>query len=293
MVRMVRRRRVMRKRPALRRRGRKSVGKAQMKRKSDYARLVETTETQIFAVNDVAGDSVGGVTTFALADFQRAQEVAHAYKYYRAAKVQMTFIPYYNISQVNAPGAAGTRLPQLYFTVDRVANKLIAPTESELLERGVGPKLFNRKRVFTWKPNILQEVNFETNQPGDGGGNPLGINVLGALNSIAVFNKWLPTQQGYGYTAVAGNAQVGQQIVPNGINPYSIQYYGAAWCTAMEQIAPGVPQAVGDLQVKITWEFKDPRALKTNAPTVPPNPYAATSMTTPGVIANTQPTSYP
>lgn len=290
---MVRRRRVMRKRPALRRRGRKSVGRAQMKRKSDYARLVETTETQIFAVNDAAGDSVGGVTTFALADFQRAQEVAHAYKYYRAAKVQMTFIPYYNISQVNAPGAAGTRLPQLYFTVDRVANKLIAPTESELLERGVGPKLFNRKRVFTWKPNILQEVNFETNQPGDGGGNPLGINVLGALNSIAVFNKWLPTQQGFGYTAVPPNAQVGQQIVPNGINPYSIQYYGAAWCTAMEQIAPGVPQAVGDLQVKITWEFKDPRALKTNAPTVPPNPYAATSMTTSGVIANSQPTSYP
>lgn len=293
---MVRRRRVSRprRRPgmAVRRRGRRAVGKAVMKRKSDYARLVETTETQIFAINDVNNDSVGGVTTFALADFQRAQEVAHAYKYYRAAKVQMTFIPYYNISQVNAPGAAGTRLPQLYFTVDRVANKLIAPTESELLERGVGPKLFNRKRVYTWKPNILQEVNFETNQPADGAGHPLGMNVLGALNSIAVFNKWLPTQQGFGYTANVPTAQVGQQIVPNGINPYSIQYYGAAWCAAIEQIAPGVPQAVGDIQVKITWEFKDPRALKTNAPQPPPNPYAATSMTS-GVVANSQPTTYP
>lgn len=294
MARMVRRRRAMRKRPLnLRRRGRKSVGKAMMKRKSDYARLVETTETQLFAVNDAANDSVGGVTTFALADFQRAQEVAHAYKYYRAAKVQMTFIPYYNISQVNAPGAAGTRLPQLYFTVDRVANKLIAPTESELLERGVGPKLFNRKRVFSWKPNILQEVNFETNQPADGAGNPLGINVLGSLNSIAVFNKWLPTQQGFGYAPVGvGTTQVGQQIVPNGINPYSIQYYGAAWCAAIENIAPGVPQAVGDIQVKITWEFKDPRALKTNRPTAPPNPYAATS-TTSGAVPNEQPTTYP
>lgn len=290
---MVRRRRVMRKRPALRRRGRKSVGRAQMKRKSDYARLVETTETQILAVNNQAGDSLGGVTSFALADFQRAQEVAHAYKYYRAAKVQMTFIPYYNISQFNQPGAAGTRLPQLYFTVDRVANKLIAPTESEMLERGVGPKIFNRKRVFSFKPNILQEVNFETNQPADGAGRPLGINVLGALNSIAVFNKWLPTQQGFGYTP--GNpAQIGQQIVPNGINPYSIQYYGAAWVTAIEGIQPELSQAVGDLQVKITWEFKDPRALKTNIPTPPPNPYAATSMTNGAYpTANSQPTTYP
>lgn len=289
-ARVPRRRRVLRKRRPLRR---KPLGRAMMKRKSDYARLVETTETQVVAVNNAANDSVGGVVSFALADFQRAQEVAHAYKYYRAAKVQITWIPYYNISQVNAPGAAGTRLPQLYTTVDRVANKLIAPTESEMLERGVSPKIFNRKRYLSFKPNILQEVNFETNQPAEGGGTGLGINVLGALNSIAVFNKWLPTQQGFGYTALAGSAQIGQQIVPNGINPYSIQYYGAAFVPAIEQIAPGVSQAVGDMQVKITWEFKEPRALKTERPAVPPNPYAATSMTNPGVVANTQPTTYP
>lgn len=287
-TRVPRRRRILRKRRVMRR---KPLGKSMMKRKSDYARLVETTETQLFAINTAQGDSVGAVNTFALADFQRAQEVAHAFKYYRAAKVQMTFIPYFNIAQTN--GAAGTRLPQLYATVDRVANKLIAPTESEMLSRGVSPKVFNRKRYLSWKPNILQEVNFETNQPAEGGGSPLGINVLGALNSVAVFNKWLPTQQGYGYTAQAGNAQIGQQIVPNGINPYSIQYYGAAFVAALENIQPGVEQVVGDVQVKITWEFKEPRALLTQRPTVPPNPYAGTSMTTPGVVANTQPTTYP
>lgn len=260
------------------------------RRKPDYARLVETSETKIYAINDLTADSVGGVLTWALADYQRAQEVAHAYKYYRCVKAEVTFLPYFNISQTG--GGAALRLPQMYYTVDRVANKLIAPTESEMLERGVSPKLFNKKLKFMWKPNILQEVNFETGQPGDGGGNPLGINVLGALNSIPVFNKWLPTQQGYGYTAIAGNAQIGQQLVPNGINPYSIQYYGAAYVPSIEGMGT-TAIFVGDLQLKVTWEFKGPRALRTNPPQPPPNPHAATSMSVPGVVANTQPTTYP
>lgn len=290
-MRLVRRRKASGRprRPLRRNLRRKPLGRAMMKRKSDYARLVETSEVQIVAVNRGA-ESYGGVTSFTLADFQRAQEVAHAYKYYRASKVQVTFIPYYNIAQTG--GAGATRLPQLYFTVDRVANKLITPTESEMLERGVAPKLFTKKLTYSWKPNILQEVNFETSQAADPGGAPLGIGVLGALNSIAVFNKWIPTQQGFGYTGAIGNTQTGQQIVPNGINPYSIQYYGAAWVPSVETGGDAsVP--CGDLQVKITWEFKEPRALKTERPTAPPNPYAATSMTTVGVVANTQPTQYP
>lgn len=290
MPRIVRRRNVRRRRPLMRKRRALRKVTRVPRRKEDYARLVETSETEVYSINDVNADSLGGVTTFSLADYQRAQEVAHAYKYYRCVKAELLFIPYFNVAQTG--GLPGSRIPQMYMSVDRVANKLIAPTESEMLSRGVSPKLWNKKLRLTWKPNILQEVNFETNQPQDGGLNPLGINVLGALNSVAVFNKWLPTQQGYGYTAAAGNAQVGQQLVPNGINPYSIQYYGAAWVPAIEGMGTTAIRT-GDLQLKVTWEFKGPRALKTYAPTPPPNPHGNTSMTVPGVVANTQPTIYP
>jgi len=279
------RRTVRRKAP--RRKARNARKRMPMKRKEDFARLVETTETQIFSINDLNADSVGGVLTWSLADYQRGQEVAHAYKYYRCAKAEVVFLPYFNVSQLG--GGAASRIPQMYYTVDRVANKLIAPTESEMLERGVSPKLFNKKLKFSWKPNILQEVNFETGQPADGGGNPLGINILGALNSIAVFNKWLPTQQGFGYHQ--GVPQIAQQIMPNGINPYSIQYYGAAYVPAVEGMGTTAIYC-GDLQLRVTWEFKGPRALKTNLPTVPPNPYASTS-TSSGATPNTQPTRYP
>lgn len=288
---MVRRRRVVRRRkPAVRRVARKGVGRAMMKRTSDYAKCVEIQETPLVAVNDALGNSTGALVNFCLADYQRPQEIAHAYKYYRAAKCEITWIPYYNIAQTG--GAANTRMPQLYYSVDRVSNRWIAPTENECLERGMSPKLFNRKYKLSFKPNLLQELQLETNQPSDGGGIGLGIDVAGFLNATALFNKWLPTQQSYGYAAHLP-AQIGQVLAPVGVNPYAVRYHGAIFCPAIEGLAPGQSQTIGDIQVKITWEFKGPRALKTNAPLPEPNPVVATSSQAPGVVPNTQPTTYP
>lgn len=289
---MVRRRRAPAKRLGLRkRRGmRKAVGRVKGKRTSDYAKVVEIQETQLIAVNDAGGESVGAVMNFCLADFQRPQEVAHAYKYYRASRCEITFIPYFNIAQTGA--AAATRLPQLYYSVDRLSNRWIAPTESEMLERGISPKLFTKKRKLVFKPNLLQELNLETNQPSEGGGTGIGVDTVGFLNATALFDKWLPTQQSFGYSdALPG--QIGQVLTPSGVNPYAVRYHGAVYCPSVEGIGTsGV--AVGDIQLKITWEFKGPRALKTNAPVPEPNPYVATSSQGGShAVPNTQPTTYP
>lgn len=288
---MLRRRRVAKKKAVGRKYMKKrGVGRASMNRTSDYAKVVEIQETELIATGNAAGESVGAQMSFCLADFQRPQEVAHAYKYYRASKVELTFIPYYNIAQ--AAGPVPTRIPQLYMSVDRVGNQWIAPTENEMLERGITPRLFTRKQKLVFKPNLLQVVDLEVNQPADGTGKGLGIDVLGAVNSIPLFNKWLPTQQSYGYTAPPGpNAQLNATIAPKAVNPYALRYYGAIYNAAIEGLV-NAAQQVGDIQLKITWEFKGPRALKTNAPLPEPNPYAATSMTA-GVVANTQQTTYP
>lgn len=279
----------LRKRRGMRR---KAVGRSSMKRTSDYAKCVEIQETALVAINDATGESVGAVVNFCLADFQRPQEIAHAYKYYRAAKCEITWIPYYNIAQTG--GAAATRMPQLYYTVDRLSNRWIAPTETEMLERGVSPKLFNKKHKLSFRPNLLQEMSLETYQPTDGGGNPLGIDLAGFQNATAVFNKWLPTQQSFGYDRRAGGqTQINQVLAPNGVNPYALRYHGCAYVPSIEGPV-GVSTTIGDIQVKITWEFKGPRALKTNAPLPEPNPYVATSSQgAPGAVPNTQPTTYP
>lgn len=292
----IRRARLNRKRksvPKRRMMRKKAVGRASGKRTSDYAKCVEIQETKLVAINDAAGDSVGALVNFCLADFQRPQEIAHAYKYYRAAKCEITFIPYFNIAQTN--GAGATQLPQLYMCVDRLSNRWIAPTENEMLERGVSPKIFNKKRKLMFKPNLLQEISLETYQPADGGGQPLGFDLAGFQNATAVFDKWLPTQQSFGYDRRAGGqTQINQVLAPNGVNPYALRYHGAAYCAAIEGLGVGVPVDVGDIQLKITWEFKGPRALKTNAPLPEPNPVVATSSQgAPGAVPNTQPTTYP
>jgi len=282
LTRPVRRRRIVRRRKVMRR---KPLGKAMIKRKSDYARLVEGSQ-DVLSLN--ADGTYGYNYTTSLSEFQRAQEVAHAYKYYRAAKVELTFVPYANIAQTG--GAANLRLPQLYFTVDRVANQYIIPTEEEMIERGVSPRLFKKKMVYSWKPSLLQNVQMEVNQPADGGGNPLGVNIIQAINSVPLFNKWLPTQQSFGYKAGPPSDQIGQTVTQPSANPYALRYYGASFVIDQEG---GAAQAIGDLITKVTWEFKGPRALKTNAPGAQAIVSPTTSMMSPGVVANTQPTEYP
>jgi len=283
-------------RKAPRRKAPKRGRKSAPKRQSDFAKVVEIQETQLVSATDAAGESIGALMNFCLADYQRPQEVAHAYKYYRASHVEITFIPYFNIAQTG--GATATRLPQLYMSVDRLSNRWIAPTETECLERGISPKVFNKKCKLSFKPNLLQEIALETNQPASGDGLPLGINVAGFLNATALFNKWLPTQQSFGYTqnpnTGSGIAQTGQELAPMGVNPYALRYHGAIFNASVEGQTPSTSQIVGDIHLKVTWEFKGPRALKMGRPLPEPNPVVATSSQGgANAVPNQQYTTYP
>lgn len=263
------------------------------RRKTDYARVVEAQESPI--VTNATGQYTLNFTT-QLSDFNRAQEVAHAYKYYRCAKIELMFVPYATFATTN--GLAAGRMPQLYFTLDRVNNMWTTPTEAEMLERGISPKLFKRTFKFMWKPNLLQHVQMESNQPVEGDGTLLGINTLNAVNSIPLFNKWLPTQQSGFFKPIptappggGGPGQAGLNVTQAAGNPYALKYYGAI---AVIDIEGGNDQQIGDLMTKVTWEFKSPRVIKSEG-TALVEPYysAATSIINPAVAPNTQPSVYP
>lgn len=267
---------------------RRPVGRASIKRKSDYARVVEAQELPI--VTDLSGVATFNFTT-QLSEFNRSQEVAHAYKYYRCAKVELEFVPYATFAITN--GTTAGRMPQLYFTIDRVNNMWQTANEAEMLERGILPKLFKRNYKYSWKPNLLQHVQLETNQARDGTGQPLGIDTLNAVNSIPLFDKWLPTQQSGGFKIYPGTPNItAQQVTQAAGNPYNLKYYGAV---AVIDIEGGNAQQIGDLMIKVTWEFKGPRVLKSTTPVngIEPSYTPATSIMNPAVVPNTQPTTYP
>lgn len=289
MRKIVRKKRAPRRKAAAKRRG-------GMRRKTvvggDYAKCSETVEDRLVCRTDATGESIGDTLTFCLQDYQRAQEIAHAYKWYRAKSVEITFLPYYNMAQTGGPG--NTDLPQIYFGVDRLANRFITPTEGECLERGMKPHLFSKKMRLVFKPNLLQGISLETRQPADGQGTALGVDLVGYQNSVPLFNKWLPTQQSFGYNVLPPNNQVNQVLAPMGVNPYALKYYGAIWNTSIENAGVNATILTGDYQTKITWEFKGPRALATLAPKPEDNTYVITSSQgNPGVIPNTQATTYP
>lgn len=282
---VIRRRRVVRKRRAGPKRMR-GGGKARVSSNANYAISTEGFEQPL--TTDATGQFSFNFTT-TLSSFNRSQEVAHAYKYYRCKKVELEFVPYANMSLTN--GAASARLPQLYFQVDRICNHFIAPSEDEMIERGCTPKLFKQKLKYSWKPNLVQSVQMETNQPRDGTGALEGIQSLNSINSIPIYNKWLPTQQSWGYTIQPPNQQTNPSVVPAASNPYALRYYGAVAVISVE--GGSQVEVIGDLITRVTWEFKGPRALRTDAPTEPTVVDQQTSTAVLGVIANTQPTVYP
>lgn len=250
----------------------------------NYATLIETNQFDLSA-------NIGQNYNFTLNDYQRAQEVAHSYKYYRLSKLIVKFIPYANVNSVGA-GGVGNRIPQLYATVDRVSNMLTNPDENEMLERGVKSYQFTKSRTIVFKPNLLQIINLEMNQPADGGGRPLGINTISAQNSTPIFNKWLPTQQSESYGQVGVEPQIGITELPMASNPYCLKYYGLTYLLS-QQDAP-VGTTLGEVHISACWEFKGARGLKGNRPGgLPLIDNQATSSINPAVQINTQPTSYP
>jgi len=190
-----------------------------------------------------------------------------------------------------AGGGAGTRLPQLYRVIDRVNNMEIAVSEAEMLERGSKPIIFNKKSSISFKPSLLQQIQFDVNQPANGGGQPLGITSISALNSTPMFNKWLPTQQSFGYPQAGPIPQIGDTLTQNATNPYALRYYGLTWFLAQDGAEVGYN--LGQIQVRVTWEFKGARALKTNGPSPQLPAHPETSSQENGVVPNTQPTEYP
>lgn len=247
--------------------------------KGNYATLIET---QQFQVNTNQGE----VYSFTLNDYQRAQEVAHAYKYYRLAKVIVKYIPYGNVSSIG--GAVALRVPQLYHTVDRVSNMLITPTEEEMLERGIRPIQFTKPFTTSFKPNLLQIAQLETGQPADGAGRPLGFNHMSAQTSYPIFDKWLPTQQSESFDVVPPSTQTGLQELPAASNPYCMRYRGIAY--VVDQEGAGV-QSCGELQVSAVWEYKGARAIKAVAGELPDIANVGTSSLN-AIPINTQPTEY-
>lgn len=198
-----------------------------------YARITETDELGPIDANvDVNYE-------FDLTQFPRALALSKNFKFYRAKRVVYTYIPDYNTFQA---GAAAVSMPNMALIMNRTGDST-AWSQAEYDAQGSVPKVFDRKKVVSYVPNIVQSVQYINNTS--------GTIFTGNIGTRPVFSQWLATGS-FLQNIVTPAGNVLQTTANN-----HLQYYGHSIYWSVTSTAPG-EAALGTAFCEVEWEFKDP-----------------------------------
>lgn len=221
---------------------------------ADRANVVEVfNEGNILGAAFFAGD-----TNFTLQNFPRALAVSKNYRYYRATKVEVEFIPFAN---VYAPGQA---FPEIYIQKDYTTTTAgqLPGTAQNMLSRGVVPKKWTMiiKRWTT--PAVLRYEDLQT--VGFHNGNDNMIQDVQPVSATPVKYKWYMTELAYNATQF-GVQPVTTQVGPSA-NPTRLLYHGFTFA-----VDSPIAQAgnIGKYIVRVHWEFKEPYVIPEAQPPQP------------------------
>lgn len=133
----------------LRKMNRRRVPRAPRAPPSQIARCIETTEA-----DEVSGQMYS-LYNLNLTQFSRALTIAKGYQFFRISKVEMVFVPQYDTFDANGP----TRVPHLYWQIDRLKQLQYSNTYKQLEKLGSKPHRLDDKMVrFSYKPSVLVGV---------------------------------------------------------------------------------------------------------------------------------------
>ena len=243
---MVRRARKMRPRRKFnRRRGGRGGRTSGAIRTKQYAKCVEAIPITPIAANTDYNYQ------FDISLFVRASAIAKNFKFYRAKRCVWTYLPEYNTFQ----SQVGTNtIPQMSFIMNRTGdNTLWTPAEYDA--QGAVPKLFAKKRVIAYKPNLVQPFNVSL---GALSPSPTGlVATTGTLGNTPVYDKWIGTG-GYAVDNPLGGAS--ELIIRSDKTPY----YGHACYWYVSTVGNTLP--LGTIFCEVEWEFKDPLFPPPTAP---------------------------
>lgn len=246
----IRRRRVVR-RPR-NRRLRKGVRKLRVSKTlnamKDKARVVEVYSTAPLVGNN------GYVQQFSLSEFPRALAVAKNYRFYRATKVELEFIPYANLYP------SGQAFPELYYQTDHtafIANQ--APTLASMEGRGVLPIKFTAPIKRFYNPAVLRYEQMLVQTWKDA--NEYYVNNIQPLTATPVKNKWYMTETAFTPLVYTPNATETTEPIGASADPTKLLYTGSAFFLNTPIAIQG---AIGRMVIRVHWEFKQPLVSTTS-----------------------------
>jgi len=223
------------------RRGRKGKKSIRRGRKtglglSNSCRITETFDVSGVLINQPYEYRVDGISAGT-----RAAEVAKAFGLYRIAQVMYTYKPYYDTYTPALIGSGNfpTTVPNLYWRTTRYGDAPAAFNDDYLKEMGAKAiRLDDKAVVVSYKPNILLA---------DAGAIAAGLN--GGSGQVKM-TPWLSTdsQPGDGAFQLSSTIHYGHIVYVEG------------------NLVNGSTQPnIASLEVRIIYEFKNPRGLETHS----------------------------
>ena len=112
------------------------------------------------AVRTLAGgqtNTMFAYSTFNLADYERAVNIARQYQRYRITGIKLTFKPEYDTFALN-PAGPNVAKPNLYYMIDKSGSIPDNVTLEGLKQAGARPHAFDENPIsFSWRPSVLTE----------------------------------------------------------------------------------------------------------------------------------------
>jgi len=226
---------------------------------NDFATVTEVVEQADLMPNKVYNtafriDAVVDDNVESSQRFQRAITVASQYRFYRCSRVEYQYIPSYNTFQ----DGSGTTVPYLYHVMNRSGEELPnAPIDNAYLQRmGATPVKMTKTIVKSYKPNTLVGTAATHDiVPGTNPGGIPGGNIRWTFTPK--YDEWQSTEF-LQPTPNGVESPGGIPLNPAGFGPSS--YYGHYFYIKQDKDAVA-EDPVGDLMVKVHWQFKDPRSM--------------------------------
>lgn len=230
---------------------------------SQMAVCTETIEYQNITANTYTA------MAFNLAQFQRATQMATLFRFYKAAKVEWTLEPMFNVFQ---GGAGNGTIPYLYTIMNR-SQERDTLVLGDLLAMGAKPVKLTSKHVQSYRPNWCSPgmaAMLVSPASGIAGGVVQNVVTQGRkveYDWLATPANWYGTQTTADLTTIIGNigsvTNAGNNMVPD--SAALAVYNGHGYYIEQKNAFAGIMAC--KLTARVTWVFKDPRYVNAGSNT--------------------------
>jgi len=116
-----------------------------MTKNSEYA-----TCRELYTIKGMTSNNPYSDVEQNLLDYERAENIAKNYQFFRIKYIKYTFLARYNVFAGQTNEAIAFPMPQLYFMIDKSGSLPTNTSIQQLKEMGAKPHKFTKNTIVAW-----------------------------------------------------------------------------------------------------------------------------------------------